>query len=384
MSEVNETVKELEFEDLGLRENVMRGVYAYGFEHPSPIQQKAIPLVTSGRDLIAQAQSGTGKTGTFIISTLQRIDENIHGCQAIVIAPTRELAQQICEVANNLGSYTTIKKVLCVGGTNIQDSRKQLDKGPSMVIGTPGRIIHMIETRLIRANKVKLLVMDEADEMLSDLFLEQIKKIIQSVSRECQICIFSATMPTSILNLTNNFLRNPAEILVEREKLTLDGIAQFYINVQQEKYKFETFCDIFDVINVGQTMVYVNKKEKADQLEYRLREKNWPVSIIHGGISPADRSRIMRDFRIGNTRILISTDLLARGIDVQQVSVVLNYDMPTNKESYIHRIGRSGRFGRKGVAINLVTRDDIYKLDELERSYNTRIDPMPVKIDEYL
>lgn len=374
----------VEFEDLKLRENILRGIFAYGFEHPSSIQQKAIPLITTGRDLIAQAQSGTGKTGTFIISTLQMIDENVTGCQAVVIAPTHELAQQIWDVANNLGQFTQIKRILCVGGTNIQESRKQLEKGPSMVIGTPGRINHMIESRYIRASKVKLLVMDEADEMLSDLFLDQIKKIVQALPRTCQICIFSATMPTSIVDLTNKFMNDPETILVEREKLTLDGISQFYIDVGHEKYKFDTFCDIFDVITVGQSMVYVNSKEKADQLQRRLKAKNWPVSIIHGSISPIERSNIMKDFRLGQTRILISTDLLSRGIDVQQVSVVLNYDMPTNKESYIHRIGRSGRFGRKGVAINLVTNNDFYKIDELKRTYSTVITPMPEKIEGYL
>ncbi|CAH6421205.1 Translation initiation factor eIF-4A [uncultured virus] len=372
------------FEKIGLKENILRGVFGYGFEKPSEIQSKAIFPIINGKDIIAQSQSGTGKTGAFVISCLQRIDENLDGCQALIISPTRELAFQIMDVCKNLGSYTRIKPVLCVGGLNIQEGRKELESKPIIVIGTPGRVIDMIEKKYLTIKNLKLLILDEADEMLSNSFMHQIKNIIELIPNNAQICLFSATMPKEILDTTTNFLNNPEMILIKQEELTLDGIRQFYINVDHERWKLDTLSDLYDMICVSQSIIYVNTRQRAHWLKQQLEYKNFPVSVIHSKMTPLERTQIMKEFRNGSTRILLSTDLLARGIDIQQVSIVINYDLPHNKECYIHRIGRSGRFGRKGVAINFVTRDDNWRLTELKKFYNTEISEMPNNIDGYL
>ena len=372
------------FEELNLRENVLRGIYSYGFEKPSEIQSKAIKPIISGLDVIAQSQSGTGKTGTFVISALERIDESVEGVQGIIIAPTRELAIQIFDVCKNIGQYTKIKPVLCVGGSNIIDSRRELDRGVIVVIGTPGRIIDMIEKNFLSPRMVRILILDEADEMLSDSFLKQIRYIIEQLSNNTQICLFSATMPDEIVRITTHFMNHPQNILINPEMLTLEGIKQFYINIQQENWKFTTFCDLYDMISISQSMVYVNTKKKAEWLREKLMDKSFTVSMIHSDMKPCERSSIMKDFRAGGTRILISTDLLSRGIDIQQVSIVINYDLPNNKECYIHRIGRSGRFGRKGVAINFITNKEFWKIDELRTYYGTNIEPMPVNVNDFL
>jgi len=371
------------FEEMGLRDNILRGIYGYGFEHPSKIQSKAIAPLIKGVDIIAQSQSGTGKTGTFVIGTLQRMDESVMGCQAIILANTRELAYQIKDVVDSLSSYTEIQAMVCVGGSSVGDSIKELKKvsnNPTLVIGTPGRIIDMIERGYLSTRLVRLFVLDEADEMLSYNFVNQIKRVVESLPPDAQICLFSATMPPEIIDLTKHFMKDPQRILIKKEQLTLEGIKQFYVDVEQENWKFDTLCDLYNTISISQAMMYVNTKNKADWLKEQLENNNFTVSVIHSDMNPMERKNIMRDFRNGSSRILISTDLLSRGIDIQQVSIVINYDLPNNREAYIHRIGRSGRFGRKGVAINFVTRRDFGKLNSLKSFYNTDIEPMPKNI----
>lgn len=372
------------FDKMELKESLLRGIYSYGFERPSLIQSKAIPLVSQGKDIIAQSQSGTGKTGAFTIGTIQRIDEKVNGCQAIIIAHTRELAQQISEVCKQLSSYSKIKTVLCIGGHDIKQTKIELLDAPVIVVGTPGRIIDLIKRKYLSTRLLRLLVIDEADEMLSFSFQEQVKEIINYIPLEAQICLFSATMPKEMLNISKNFMRNAEEILIDCEKLTLDGIRQFYVNVDSDRWKFDTFCDLFDIISVSQTIVYVNTIKRAEELKIQLEEKHFTVSIIHSYMTPNERLDIMKEFRGGKTRILISTDLLSRGIDIQQISIVVNYDLPKNKECYLHRIGRSGRFGRKGVAINFITRYDEKYLKDLVEFYKTEIEMMPKNIQQFL
>jgi translation initiation factor 4A len=372
------------FDKMNLKENLLRGIYGYGFESPSIIQMKSIPKIMLGKDIIAQAQSGTGKTGSFVIGTLQQIDERTNGCQAILIAHTRELAQQIYEVCKYISQYMRVKIILCIGGQDIKQTKSELTNDPIILIGTPGRIIDLVNRRYISTRILRMLVIDEADEMLSSSFAEQIRYIIENIPQTAQICLFSATIPGKMLELTNKFLVNPEKILIDRENLTLEGIKQFYINVEKEYWKFETFCDLFDIISVSQTIVYVNTIKRAELLKQQLEDKNFTVSIIHSSMSPVERLNIMRDFRSGRTRILISTDLLSRGIDIQQVSIVINYDLPKNKECYLHRIGRSGRFGRKGIAINFITRNEEKYLYDLVDFYKTEIEVMPKNIQKYL
>ncbi|XGW09200.1 hypothetical protein V3C99_011480 [Haemonchus contortus] len=372
------------FDEMDLKQNLLRGIYAFGFEKPSAIQQRAIVPCTTGRDVIAQAQSGTGKTATFSISILQRIDENEPSVQALVMAPTRELAQQIQKVMCALGDYMSIKVHACIGGTSIRDDQRKLESGVHVVVGTPGRVNDMINRSVLQTSRIKMFVLDEADEMLSRGFKDQIYEVFKTLPQEVQVVLLSATMPADVLDVTNRFMRNPIRILVKREELTLEGIHQYYINVQKDEYKFETLCDLYDAVNVTQAVIFCNTRRKVEQLTEQMTKKQFTVSSLHGDMEQQDRDVIMREFRSGSSRVLITTDLLARGIDVQQVSLVINYDLPSNRENYIHRIGRSGRFGRKGVAINFITDNDARQLKDIETFYSTIIEEMPAAITDLL
>ncbi|CAJ0933897.1 unnamed protein product, partial [Mesorhabditis belari] len=372
------------FDQMNLKENLLRGIYAFGFEKPSAIQQRAIVPCCTGRDVIAQAQSGTGKTATFSISILQRIDEKDPVVQALVMAPTRELAQQIQKVMGALGDYLNISVHPCIGGTSIRDDQRKLEGGVHVVVGTPGRVNDMIGRGILHTDKIKMFVLDEADEMLSRGFKDQIYEVFKYMPQDVQVVLLSATMPVEVLDVTQRFMRDPIRILVKKEELTLEGIRQFYVNVGKDEFKFETLCDLYDAINVTQAVIFCNTRRRVDQLTELMTAKKFTVSSMHGDMEQQEREGIMREFRSGSSRVLITTDLLARGIDVQQVSLVINYDLPSNRENYIHRIGRSGRFGRKGVAINFVTDNDARQLKDIETFYTTIIDEMPMDIADLL
>lgn len=373
------------FDALDLNEQLLRGIFSYGFEKPSMIQQRGIKPLIDGHDTIGQAQSGTGKTATFAIAALQKVDYSNQRCQALVLAPTRELAQQIQKVILALGDYLQVKCHACVGGTDLRHDVNTLKAGVHIVVGTPGRVFDVIENRkVLDVAHMKLFVLDEADEMLSRGFKPQIYDIFCKLPSEIQVALFSATMPNDILELSTRFMREPKRILVKKDELTLEGIRQFFVAVDKEDWKFETLCDLYETMAITQCIIYVNSRRKVCSLADMMREKHFTVSQMHGDMSQQDRELIMQEFRTGSSRVLITTDLLARGIDVQQVSVVINYDLPGSLENYIHRIGRSGRFGRKGVAINFVTTEDMYNLKEIERHYNTQIDEMPAEVDQYL
>ena len=377
-------LSELSFDELDINENLLRGIYGYGFEKPSMIQNKVIPVLISGKDVIAQAQSGTGKTGAFSIGSLSRIDTSVKQTQLIVLSPTRELAEQTFNVMKELSSYTDISFCKVVGGTRVSDCITDLKSDPQVIVGTPGRIIDMISKRHIFTDKLKMVVIDEADEMLSQGFLELIYRIFQSIPRETQVGLFSATFPDELLQLTEKFMNEPERILVKKEQLTLDGIQQFYINVKHNNWKYEVLTDIYNTINIAQCIIYINSKNKLNQIYQSLINDNFPVGMIHGNLLTNERTDIMNKFRQGEIRILLSTDLLSRGIDIQQLSLVINFDLPIQKETYIHRIGRSGRYGRKGVAINFVTDRDIQDLEDLKSFYNTNIEEMPQNIGDII
>jgi translation initiation factor 4A len=372
------------FDDMGLVDELLRGIYSYGYERPSAIQQRAIMPVLEGRDTIAQAQSGTGKTATFLVGALQRIDCKRSACQALVLAPTRELAVQTQRVALALGDYLQLKCHLCIGGTARRDDVERLREGQHIVIGTPGRVYDLIDRRNLRLDELRVFVLDEADEMLSCGFTDQVYRIFKCMSPEVQVCLFSATMPPEILDMTTKFMRNPVRILVKRDELTLEGIQQFYVAVDKEEWKLETLCDLYEVLTVSQSIIYCNTRRKVEFLEHEMSKRDFTVSVIHADLDQETRNLVMREFRSGSSRVLICTDLLARGIDVQQVSLVVNYDVPQNTENYLHRIGRSGRFGRKGVAINFVTHRDVHAMREIEKHYATQIEELPMDIVERL
>jgi len=372
------------FDQMGLKDELLRGIYAYGFEKPSAIQQRAIVPCCQQKDVIAQAQSGTGKTATFAVAILQQIDPALKECQALVLAPTRELAQQIQKVIVALGDYMNVNVHACIGGTNVREDMRRLDVGTQVIVGTPGRVNDMIERRTLRTNKIKLFVLDEADEMLSRGFKDQIYDVFKYMPPQIQVVLLSATMPAEVLDVTKRFMRDPVRILVKKEELTLEGIRQFYVFVDKEDWKLDTLCDLYETVSITQAVIFCNTRRKVDWLMDQLTKKKFTVSAMHGDMDQAQRDMIMREFRSGSSRVLITTDLLARGIDVQSVSLVINYDLPSNRENYIHRIGRSGRFGRKGVAINFVTEEDKRTLKDIEQFYNTTIDEMPMNVADML
>lgn len=365
------------FDDLELKENLLRGIYSMGFEKPSAIQQKAIMPIIKGNDVIAQAQSGTGKTATFTISILQKIDDSLQQIQSIILTHTRELAFQVKNVLDGISRFMKINSTLCIGGTQVKENISELLENPHIVIGTPGRILDMISKKVLNTKYLKLLVVDEADEMLSKIFLNQIYDIFRFLPTDIQVALFSATMTPDFFELTNNFMRDPIKILVKTEELTLEGITQYFINVERNDYKFEVLCDLYESFSISQSIIYCNSRKVVDDITRKMIDSNFTVASIHGDMSQGERNQIMSDFRNGKSRVLISTDLLSRGIDIQQVSVVINYDIPNNIDSYLHRIGRSGRFGRKGVSINFITYYDITKLHEIEKYYSTQIQEMP-------
>lgn len=367
------------WDELDIDPKILRGIYSYGFEIPSPIQSKSIISICKGRDIIAQAQSGTGKTASFTIGTLSHINTELNYIQAIVLAPTRELAIQITNVFEAISCMmTNIRIKTIIGGTSVL---KDLDdirfNQPHVIVGCPGRVYDMIQRRYIDVTKIKILVIDEADEMLSQGFLEQIKNIILRMSLQTQIALFSATLPSNICEITDKFMQNPINIIVKAESLTLEGIKQFYIAVNNDHEKYLTLKDIFNLISMSQCIIYCNSVNRVVELFNSMKDDNFPVSCIHGNMDKNERQESFNNFKCGSSRVLISSDITARGIDIQQVSIVINFDIPKNIHTYLHRIGRSGRFGRKGCGINLVTSRDIQKMKEIENYYSTEIQEFP-------
>jgi translation initiation factor 4A len=372
------------FEDLEISQQILKGIFSYGFERPSPIQRKAINPVLAGRDVIAQAQSGMGKTATFCIGTLGLVDQQLNEIQACVLVHTRELALQIDTVFRHIGKFTDLRINLSVKGISPRENMDALQgvngSKPHVVIGTPGRMLDMIRKNALNTEFVKILVFDEADELLTEGFIEQTQQIVHSMPSSVQIALFSATMSAEFFTITNKFMRNPVNILVKTDELTLEGIQQYYIDCEKNEYKFDTLCDIFSVLVVNQSIIYCNSQKIVEYLNNKLVASNFTVSFIHGGLTSQERELTMSEFRKGKTKVLLTTDLLGRGIDVQQVSVVINYDIPSKVESYIHRIGRSGRYGRKGVAINFLTYYDKKRMTNIEQYYNTELQPLPADI----
>lgn len=374
----------MSFEELGINDEILRGIYSYGYEKPSDIQVKSIPQINTKKDLIAQAQSGTGKTASFSVGVLNNIDKSNDKIQAIIMCPTHELVYQCYDVISNLNNYYKSKIITLVGKTPINESIISLRSNPHIVIGTPGRILDMIERKELYTNDISILTLDEADEMLSTGFLESMYKIIRYLPKTAQICLFSATIPEYILELTDKFMSEPNRILVNKEHLTLEGIQQFYVQLDNYSWKYDVLVDLYKSISLNQCIIYLNSKKSLTNLLEKLTSNEYPVSFIHGELSSSERKKEMDNFRAGKTRIMLSTDLLSRGIDIQQLSLVINFDIPFNKETYIHRIGRSGRYGRKGVSINLVLTKEMQDLDIIRQYYDTEIKELPENINDYL
>ena len=384
--------------------DLLKGVYGYGFERPSPIQAKSIPPICDGRDLIAQAQSGSGKTGAFVIGSLTKIDVTDRRPQAMMVSPTRELATQHESVVKEIGKYISTdvivgndeKKVnlkisLCIGGKDLTEGPIRKDANYNLreasdshvLIGTPGRLVDIIGKSEKKGRHLldglKILVLDEADKLLEDGFREQLKDIMMLIPKNCQVCLFSATYPQEVLDLTTYFLKDPIKILIEKEKISVDVIKNFYIDVGYEDNKYTKLTDLYQKVTVCQAVIFVNTVRKANDLSDNLRRDGHSVGTIHSKMTDSQRSEILANFRRSQTRILVATDIISRGIDVQQVGLVINYDVPNDPEQYIHRVGRSGRYGKLGVAITFVTtyRSDIEKMQNIERTYRIRFNELP-------
>ena len=375
-----EVIKEIDtWDDLEIPSELLRGIYAYGFEKPSEIQKKSIAPILAGRDVIAQAQSGMGKTGAFSIGTLGRIDVSKPKVQAILMAPTHELVKQTNSVIKALGSMLPGLRVkTLIGGTSIQEDSDEIrDSCPHVIVGCAGRIYDMFRRRYLSGRDIRIMVLDEADEMLSQGFQQKIHQIFQFMPQDLQVVLFSATLPPEILEITKEFMRNPVRITMEAEKLNLECITQYYIALRHDGDKYDTLKDLFSVISVNQTIIYCNSIHRVTDLYKAMTDEGFSVCYIHSSMDKVERDKAFQSFRTGGFRVLISSDITARGIDVQQVSTVINFDITRCPHKYLHRIGRSGRWGRKGMAINFVTRQDTETMRRIERHYGIEIKELP-------
>ena len=371
------------FDNLNLNENLLKGIYLYGFIKPSKIQINGISSINTGKDCIIQSQSGTGKTATYLLGIMNRLDSS-YGCQGIILTPTRELAEQVYEVASSLSKYCEYKIGKCIGGTiiNIQEL-----KTFNLIIGTLGRINHMINDNKININKLKFFILDEADELLLNGINDKLKFLFDKIPIGIQLILISATISLNVFNASKQFMHDPIKILLKNHEIVVDLISQFYLDVEIEDQKFDTLLDLYNLISTSQAIFFCNTIRKVEWLEENLKKNNFAITVIHSNMTQQERDTVVKQFRDGLTRILLTTDLLSRGIDIPQVNMVINYDLPINKETYIHRIGRCGRFDKKGVAISMVKMQDpidIKIFNKLKNFYKINITEMPECIDKYL
>lgn len=377
----NEIVTQYEnWDDLQLSENLTRGIYAYGFEKPTPIQGKAIGPIIATRDIVGQAQSGSGKTGSFTIGTLQRIDISQRTTQALILAPTQQLAMQTVKVFKELSKFMeglVIKSL--IGGTSVSDDAIELRTNiPHVVIGTAGRVYDMIKRRNFDCGTIKIFVMDEADEMLSRGFKDQIYDIFRHFNDDVQVALFSATMPPEILTLTEKFMREPVKIILKSQDIALECINQYHIALQNDQQKYDALQDLFEAITIsGQCIIYVGAVKRVADLYEAMVADGYAVCQMHSDLTHDERNETVDKFRLGVFRVMISSGITSRGFDVQQVSTVVNFDIGRNIETYIHAVGRAGRHGRKGTAISFVTKQDMDFLHQLEQHYNIKIAELP-------
>jgi translation initiation factor 4A len=374
----SETPVTASFDEMGLPDDLLRGIYGHGFERPSQIQSRGIVPMVQGRDLIAQAQSGTGKTGTFVIGSLSRVNAAIKKPQVLVLVHVRELAQQIEKVAFKIGSAMKVKVLCAVGGNSLRDDIRSLEEGAQFIVGTPGRIFDLVNRNVLDRSEMRVLIMDEADQMLEDLFYKQVMCILEKgFPSTTTVALFSATMPDKVVEVANKILNDPVRILIPPTAVRLEGIQQFYINLDREDHKFECICDLYKHLNITQAVIFCNKRQKAEMLAEKMAAQGYPITCLHGELEKVERARRMEQVISGSTRVMIATDIIARGIDVQQLSLVINYELPTNTENYVHRIGRAGRYGRKGTTINLLLPEEERAMTEISSVYGMVLTPFP-------
>lgn len=368
----------MKFEELNIDERILRAIEDMGFEETSPIQTQAIPAVCEGIDVVGQAQTGTGKTAAYTIPMLMKINPQIKKPQAIVLCPTRELAVQVAEEIRKLAKYMSDIKVLPVyGGQEIVRQIKSLKTGVQIIVGTPGRVMDHMRRKTVKFDNINMVILDEADEMLDMGFREDMETILTDTPQDRQTVMFSATMPKAIMDIARNFQKDAKVIKVVRKELTVSNIEQFYYEVRP-KNKTEVLCRLIDIYNPRLSVVFCNTKRQVDELISELKGRGYFADGIHGDMKQQQRDRVMDDFRSGKVDILIATDVAARGIDVDDVDMVFNYDIPQDEEYYVHRIGRTGRAGRSGMALSFISGKEVYKLKDIERYCKTKILAKPV------
>eukprot|EP00942_MAST-04A_sp_MAST-4A-sp1_P005287 g5287.t1 len=371
-----------EFEDFFLKRELLMGIFEKGFERPSPIQEEAIPIALAGRNILARAKNGTGKTGAYVIPTLEKLDLKLTHIQALLLVPTRELALQTSAVVRDLGKHMKINIMISTGGTNLRDDIMRLQSVVHIMVATPGRILDLAEKNIANLSKCGLVCLDEADKLLSPTFEPIIEKLINFCAPNRQVLLFSATFPKSVKSFKDRNIKNPYEINL-MDELTLKGITQYYAFVE-ERQKVQCLNTLFKKLDVNQCIIFCNSTQRVELLAKRITELGASCFFIHSKMRQEHRNRVFHDFRQGQTRHMVASDLITRGIDVQTVNVVINFDFPRNSETYLHRIGRSGRFGHLGLAINMVTYDDRFDLFRIEQELGTQIQPIPSVIDRNL
>ncbi|XP_065224076.1 uncharacterized protein LOC135848183 [Planococcus citri] len=376
------------FDEMELKQELLRGIHTYVFEKPFAIQQRAIIPCVKGHDVIAQSQPGTGKTATCLISILQRIDPSSNECQALILAHHRELALRTQKEVLALGNFLeNLKCHACIGGTNIREDMRCLEEGAQVVVGTPGRVHDMIFRKSLKIDHIKVFVVDDADEMFADGFNEQVHKVFQRLPQDVrvQFIFFATNLPQVVLKVSEQFMRNPVQVLVNKEELNLDeSVKQFYLFVEKNEGKLDALCDLYDTLSITQAVIFCNNRRNVDLLADTMTKKDYNVLSMHGHMNQKEKEERMKNLRTGSSSVLICTDSFARVMDVQQFSLVINYDLPPKHENYIRRIVRGGRFGRKSVVINFVTTEDKRKLSDIEQFYNTRITEMPKTVADLL
>ncbi|EGG12255.1 uncharacterized protein MELLADRAFT_46659 [Melampsora larici-populina 98AG31] len=374
--------KGVEFEDLYLRRDLLMGIFEAGFERPSPIQEEAIPIALAGRDILARAKNGTGKTGAFVIPSLEKTNVKLNRIQALILVPTRELALQTSQVCKTLGKHTGIQIMVTTGGTTLKDDILRLQETVHIVVGTPGRILDLAGKGVADLSQCKTFVMDEADKLLSPEFTVVIEQLLSFLHKERQVMLFSATFPMIVKDFKDKHMVKPYEINL-MEELTLQGVTQYYAFLE-ERQKVHCLNTLFSKLQINQAIIFCNSTNRVELLARKITDIGYSCFYSHAKMLQQHRNRVFHDFRNGVCRNLVCSDLLTRGIDIQAVNVVINFDFPKNAETYLHRIGRSGRFGHRGIAINLITYENRFDLYRIEQELGTEIQPIPAVIDKAL
>jgi ATP-dependent RNA helicase DDX6/DHH1 len=370
------------FEDYFLKRELLMGIYEKGFESPSPIQEESIPIALTGRDILSRAKNGTGKTAAFCIPVLERVDTSKNVIQALLLVPTRELALQTSQVCKELGKHMGVQVMVSTGGTSLRDDIVRLGASVHIVVATPGRVLDLTEKGVCKLNNCNIAVMDEADKLLSPEFQPVIERLLSFLPPTRQICLYSATFPVTVKQFKEKFLKKPY-IINLMEELTLKGITQYYAFVE-ERQKVHCLNTLFSKLSINQSIIFCNSVHRVELLAKKITELGYSCFYIHAKMLQSHRNRVFHDFRNGNCRNLVCSDLFTRGIDIQAVNVVINFDFPKNSETYLHRVGRSGRFGHLGLAINLITYEDRFNLYRIEQELGTEIKPIPPVIEKSL